>query len=222
MAQPDLSALFATLKQAEDYWFANLSPSDVNTLTRNGSILADSHYYGEIAFCILGLKPAVLIHFLQSNALTDRYVADVIQKSRAALSGTPYALEVQRVDTPLRSVHTETFLGSYILYSQTAAPSIQQVIQSTFFTNPSPTPIPESALATILDYPGSLPTSDTDALQNGFCEVVYFDITKPFEKVLITTYGARPWERQKVLAHFQRYKQAVESLSMNLDMDIVV
>ena len=238
MSNLNLRAVLTQLQVTERAWFNTLVQNANNT---DGFIPSDSLLYGEIAFCVLDLKPAVLIHWAHSNSLTDQYVAEVLQSIIDLLQGTDAALSIQKVTQPLKSPHTgksmffrsstfhtepdilqETLLGSYILHKRSLPTPLQSLIQSTFFTNPSPsTPISESTLAKIFDYPTSLPTSDEDAMQNGFTEVVYLEYGIAQEKTVVTTYGARPWERQNVLLHFRRYKEAVERVGMKLECEII-
>ncbi|KAI8147977.1 hypothetical protein BJV82DRAFT_507620 [Fennellomyces sp. T-0311] len=164
--------------------------------------LHDAYLFGEMGFLIVGLKPCVLIEF--PRVIMEQYKHNVLDRVEQAFGERGIRmLEIQgNVTSPEMSLK-----GCWIAYHSRLHPGVEEVFHGH---------LTEEMLATALDYPGSLPTSQEQVPH--MLEVIYY-IQLQDQVQIVTTFAALDHEREKVIAHYQKYRDMCRE---KLGLDILV
>jgi hypothetical protein len=223
--------LYEHFKSLEQSFFSNLSSAQIKSLTCNGSLqVQDSRLYGEFAFLISGLKPCLLVCFPdpELNALfTSAVLEEVLQRqSRFQILTVRRSLVSDEMD--LR--------GCVVILDQENALAS---MASNMIEDQKCSSVSESTLALLLDYPGSLPSCAEEL--DTMLEVAYLDtaryvtrniislVTTMLNSVrhrsrdnptVVTTFAAQQKENKNVNRHFERYRDRVKELGIDLRMSI--
>ncbi|KAI8069325.1 hypothetical protein BC940DRAFT_298450 [Gongronella butleri] len=194
-----------SFRAKEDLFFARFSGA-------RATEYADCALYGEVAFCMAGLKPCVLVDL--DRALVEAYLQAVVlpwideqeqqeqkQEQENPQRGEPALWRVVRcvLDTPEMRQSPAVFV---------AGPRTSRRVDQALMAGVAY----ESQLATLLDYPGGLPE---DAAQVAtMLEVVYVDRAR--DNKLMTTFACQQDEQHNVVQHFQRYRHAMAPYGIDL------
>ncbi|KAG2175078.1 hypothetical protein INT44_007556 [Umbelopsis vinacea] len=205
------STLYQRFADLEQHFFANLSPTQMKNLTCNGSLqIKDSYLYGEFAFLISGLKPCLLVCFPDAsmNTVFKNTVLDNVLQNQSRF-------RVYIMDRNVVSDEMDLNGCVFVVDQENSlAPTIMTLVQDKECSSVS-----EQTLAQILDYPGSLP-SNAGELET-MVEVAYCDVTKSSESLtIVTTFAAQDREVEKVKQHFEKCKQCVSDLGLDLKLSI--
>ncbi|KAI9205564.1 uncharacterized protein BJ171DRAFT_614990 [Polychytrium aggregatum] len=213
-ASAQLRELFETFKAAEHKYISTLPADHIHALTGNGQLsIQDMYLYGEIGFLLLGLKPAVLIHFPQLPNFASEYVQAILHPLEARLEAE--GLRLFKIEHDLASPESR-FQLSWVVINLRHPLGAESL---SVFCDRSSESVSESQLAQCLDYPGSLPTDPAKA-HDHFVEVGYFDVDPGSgAKRLVSSFGALRPELPKVRQHFEHYKAGARPW-MNLTMEL--
>ncbi|KAG0347268.1 hypothetical protein BG004_008091 [Podila humilis] len=221
MDEDAILTLFTSFRDAERTW---IQRQDTKQLTAAGVEIEEcSLHFGEMAFVLAGLKPAVLIQ-LSSVDLTRHLYSKVLEPHFIQHPDfTASSLRCQWITQRARS--PEMLLTGCILVWNTAtirhhpqSATIQGIIDKLC---PSPSApqssimagviVPEDDLALILDIPGRLPGSEAEIRH--MVEVSYWQVdSSSGSSTLLTAFAAQPDEIPAIQVHFQRYKVKVLDL----------
>jgi len=181
-------------------FFSSSLPQELN--------LTSSYLFGEITFLILGLKDIVLIsHFTPgvfnqflNTVLLDKEVISLLKQISPNF-------ELGHKHLPSLRTPNDDLPNSFILYNgnqeSISSPKVQQFIELCLSLK-SNQALSEMILATMLNYPVSLPNDPKAAPLEKFYEIGYFMRDK--EKVLLTSYGAFESQLEKCKKHFEHYQ----------------
>ncbi|KAI8370393.1 uncharacterized protein BYT42DRAFT_502636 [Radiomyces spectabilis] len=151
------------------------------------------YHYGEMAFMILGLKPCVLIQF-PHPAMADLYhrvvLKPVFEPHDQEYSTLYIAHDLASDEMSLKD--------SFIVYRREYQSKMDRLFR------PPTTRISEASLGEILDYPGRLPSNDSEIAT--MREVAYLEGTR-----LLTTFAAQANQKAQVAAHFERYRDVCDA-----------
>ncbi|GAB5592605.1 hypothetical protein Unana1_07505 [Umbelopsis nana] len=203
--------LYEHFKSLELSFFSNLSSAQIKSLTCNGSLqVQDSRLYGEFAFLMSGLKPCLLVCFPdpELNALfTSAVLEKVLQRqSRFQILTVRRSLVSDEMD--LR--------GCVVILDQENALAS---MASNMIEDQKCSRVSESTLALLLDYPGSLPSCAEEL--DTMLEVAYLDTARSRDNpTVVTTFAAQQKENKNVNRHFERYRDRVKELGIDLRMSI--
>lgn len=206
--------LFRSYRDAERTWI-----KDQGTRAASSALEDCSLHYGELAFVLAGLKPAVLIQ-LPSAALTRQFYLQVLQPHLVQHhSFASSGLECQMITRSVRSPEMP-LTGWVLVWSKDSVrghPPIQGTLDLLCPSSEVPQSasieilVSESDLAALLDIPGRLPESEEEIRK--MIEVSYWQqdasVASP---VLLTAFAAQPEQLPDIQAHFKRYKERVLSL----------
>lgn len=209
--------LFISFRDAERTWI-----QDQETRAASPGLEECSLHYGEMAFVLAGLKPAVLIQ-LPSVDLTQQFYIQVLQPHLVQHhSFASSRLECRMITRSVRSPEMP-LTGCVLVWNRESVRShpqsftIQGVLDllcpSSEVLQGVPTEIvvSESDLATLLDIPGRLPGSEEEI--HKMLEVSFWkQDTSASSPVLLTAFAAQPEEVPTIQAHFKRYKDRMSSL----------
>ncbi|CAO3619342.1 unnamed protein product [Cunninghamella echinulata] len=196
----------------------------INNMKLTDIDLRDAYLYGEIGFCLTGLKPSVLINFpvgflrqyitlvvqpwlQQHSQLLDNnnnwYLFPCQLSSPEIQPPQPVYFFCQLNDPRLAS----TTLSSLCINNKNNDSSSSSSSSSIFHVTS------ENTLAMILDYPGHLPISlkELETMR----EVIYYDED---EKLVLTTFACQLNEEKKVHQHFDQYKNKMEDVGLKLKL----
>ncbi|KAJ3081008.1 hypothetical protein HK102_002646, partial [Quaeritorhiza haematococci] len=145
-------------------------------------------------------------------------------------------LELCEVTEQIRSVHMDDYRGAWICYDRGHPKA--NLIKSHFGLGGAGSTaenktggrswrtVSEKITAELLDYPGTLPLTEEEAMTEGVMEVAYLGgLKRPSSQMdgsqdtLLTTYVALPKETADVKRHFLRYQNAVGDF---MNMKLVV
>lgn len=192
-------------KLLEQQYWKNLSRETVDYLTDNGVLQPeDMLLYGEFAFALLNLKHNVIIDFRDPKENENFFASVVLPVLDACAEKT---LKYHTVKHHLS--HEKSFKGSILLYNVNKPVKAVELLLSdeTQF-------IKENTLATILDYPGTLPATEKD-FETMKTVVYYHD--SPEGLVALTTFIIQESEKKYTMAHFMHYATTCKE---NLDMQL--
>ncbi|KAF9336529.1 hypothetical protein BG006_008330 [Podila minutissima] len=209
--------LFISFRDAERTWVKNQEAREASPGLEECSL-----HFGELAFVLAGLKPAVLIQ-LPSAALTRQFYLQVLQPHLVQhYSFASSSLECRMITRSVRSPEMP-LTGCALVWNRESirghsqSSSIQGALD--LLCPPSEAPqgatteivVSESDIATLLDIPGRLPGSEEEI--HKMLEVSYWQqdasVTSP---VLLTAFAAQPEELPAIQIHFEQYKDRVSSL----------
>ncbi|KAG0084533.1 hypothetical protein BGZ92_009789 [Podila epicladia] len=209
--------LFKSFRDAERTWI-----EDQEARATSPGLEECSLHFGELAFVLAGLKPAVLVQ-LPSADLTRQFYIQVLQPHLVQHhSFASSSLECRMITRSVRSPEM-TLTGCALVWNRESvrghahSSSIQGILDLLCPSSEVPQGVateivvPESGLATLLDIPGRLPGSEEEIRK--MLEVSYWQqdasVTSP---VLLTAFAAQPEELPTIKIHFKRYKDRVSSL----------
>ncbi|CAO3616703.1 unnamed protein product [Cunninghamella blakesleeana] len=227
MDKETITLLIQKYKQYETIFF------NTTNLMKWTSIIdiRNSYLYGEIGFCLAGLKPSVLFDF--PVELNDQYIHSVVQpwmKQYSHLLDKWQLFPCQLISPEIQSptpvyffirLNDERLINTKLIElmnnsnndydsNNNNSSSYQLLHIST-----------EDVLATILDYPGRLPKSYKDL--ETMREVVYYnddDDDDDNKKHVLTTFACQLDEQSNVYQHFIHYKNKMEPFGLKLKMII--
>ncbi|ORZ04472.1 hypothetical protein BCR42DRAFT_429143, partial [Absidia repens] len=185
----------------------------------------DSYLYGEVAFCLMGLKPTVLVDF--PGDVLAQYMTAVIDPWLQAHHDDNQGVLLRVVHRQLRSPELDSAQAVVFLVNTTCASKAmhgddedwRRLLRLLLVREDRPSPPPlmviedEDDLARLLDYPGRLPRS-ADELDT-MHEVAYYD--QPTQTVL-TTFAAQLDQHAHVQHHFRAYRDAVAPMGIDLGL----
>ncbi|ORX62466.1 hypothetical protein DM01DRAFT_1331885 [Hesseltinella vesiculosa] len=163
--------------------------------------------YGEVAFCLAGLKPVVLIDL--PPALEKQYVATVLDPWIQAFNGAhrQQQQQWQRLQRRLLTPEMHGMMVTFLLGPHTPT-AVSNQLQHTSIDS-------EQALASLLDYPGHLP-ANAQQLQT-MLEVAYFNKAN---HQLLTTFACQQPETPLVQRHFDQYATVMKSFGLDIGLVI--
>lgn len=194
-------------KLLEQQYWKSLSQETIDYLTDNGELQPeDMLLYGEFAFALLNLKFNVIIDFRDPKE-NDNFFASVVKPVLDAC--TEKTLRYHTIKQHLS--HEKSFKGSILLYN------IKKPVKEVELLLSGETPfVEESTLATILDYPGTLPATEKEC--ETISTVVYYH-DSPEGLVALTTFIIQESEKKYTMAHFMHYASICkEKLDMHLKL----
>ncbi|KAL9557710.1 hypothetical protein MBANPS3_001257 [Mucor bainieri] len=147
---------FALLEQ--QFW-KNLDQKTIQHVTFAGDLKPeDMLLYGEFGFALLGLKPAVLVEFCD-EAINALYLETVVEPVLYAMKEKTLGYHIIR-----HAVTPESGLNGCIFIYQTKQRTLPELafIMSNTATATTDTEMSEESMATILDYPGHLPSTEKE------------------------------------------------------------
>jgi hypothetical protein len=195
------------IKTGEFLFWNSLDTKEIENLKNSGLDSKSLLFYGEIYFFLLNLKPCVFFSNLNER-VSKEYLEKVIKPSNL--------LNLKNVELLTIKLQSENYSSDkeMILVNNDTKfqKELSKLKQETFMK--------ESELATLLDYPTSLPEElemiklINHQLEYSICEVAYFH-----ESDLLMSYGIRSNEIEKAKTHFQRYSKESK---LNLKFEILM
>eukprot|EP01097_Dermamoeba_algensis_P004146 TRINITY_DN2752_c0_g4_i1.p1 TRINITY_DN2752_c0_g4~~TRINITY_DN2752_c0_g4_i1.p1 ORF type:complete len:256 (+),score=48.23 TRINITY_DN2752_c0_g4_i1:47-769(+) len=225
--------VYRRFSSLEDQWWDTLSTETLQKLEDMGLNPQNMKLSGEVLFVLLSLKPCLLISLC---ALSSDFIEKVVNKS-GIMDLYFFEEDVDNQETPKKRafqiLHVERgqtpnfdLGGSYFLVNlrdQKASQHKQQLIQrlSISKTGSKPLMLSEKETSILLDYPTALP-EDPESFDGTINEVAYAAEFHA-KREIMTTYGARDNEMEKVRKHFHLYKETVEKVSdLNFSLKLCV
>jgi hypothetical protein len=207
----DVKEAFEYFGLLELQFWKNLDKGTLDTITFKGELKPEEMLlYGEFGFMLVGLKPAVLVEFCDEK-VNVLYLETVIDPVLFALKEKTFDYHIIKdIKTPESNLH-----GCLVIYNRTLDNHVLSTITSNTVKEVS-----EDTMATILDYPGSLPKSDKEIPT--MLSVMYFH-ERPNNKglVLLTSFVIQVDEKEKTLNHFKNYQQICKS-KLNIDLKLLM
>ncbi|SAM08234.1 hypothetical protein [Absidia glauca] len=164
--------------------------------------LTDALLYGEVAFCLAGLKPAVLFDLPPplDTAYIDAVVRPWMQHHSALIDS--WVLRQRRLYSP-------EIQGSLVyFFAHTNHPIVLESFEQADRCDMSSS---EENLAVLLDYPGRLPRSmhELETMR----EVVYYNRQ---DMHIVTTFACQLDQHDLVQQHFERYHDTMLPIGVPL------
>lgn len=175
-----------------------------NFMKQQATDLTDALLYGEVAFCMAGLKPAVL--FDLPAPLNTAYIDAVVRpwmQHHSALMGS-WVLRQRRL-------YSREIQGSLVYFFARTNHSI--VLESIGQTDGCDMSSSEEKLAVLLDYPGRLPRSMHEL--GTMREVVYYNRQ---DMHIVSTFACQLDQHDLVQQHFERYHDTMLPLGVPLGL----
>ncbi|KAI9299608.1 hypothetical protein BJ944DRAFT_274090 [Cunninghamella echinulata] len=217
MDKETIALLIQTYKQHEIKFF---NTTDIITKWATADIdLRDAYLYGEIGFCLTGLKPSVLIDF--PIGFLHHYITLVVhpwlqQHSQLLDNNNNWHLFPCQLSSPEIQPPQLVYFFCQLHDPRLASTALLSLCIDNKNNDSSPSIFhvtSEHTLATILDYPGHLPTclKELETMR----EVIYYDED---EKRVLTTFACQLKEEEKVHQHFDQYKNKMEDVGLKLKL----
>ncbi|KAF9407620.1 hypothetical protein BGZ94_002620 [Podila epigama] len=215
-------ALYDSFRSAERAWIRSQEKNHHTSGLQTPSLEECSLHYGELAFVLAGLKPAVLIQ-LPSSELNCKFYHEVLLPHLVQHpSYDATKLDCRLITRNIRSPEM-SLTGNILVWNQaTVRHHAQSTLVQATIQHLCPVQAPqmddlqtkeaiisENDLATLLDIPGRLPASEQEI--RAMLEVTYLDIL-PSGTVLLSAFAAQPDELKQIAGHHKRYKERVAQL----------
>lgn len=210
-ANMDVKQAFEYFILLERQFWKNLDKSSLDVITFKGELKPEEMLlYGEFGFMLVGLKPAVLIEFCDEK-VNILYLETVIHPVLFALKEKAFDYHIiKEIKTPESNLHGCLFVYNKTLDNHDLSSIISNTVKE----------VSEDTMATILDYPGSLPKSEKDI--STMLSVMFFH-DRPNNKglVLLTSFVIQVNEKEKTLDHFKNYQKICKN-KLNIDLKLLM
>lgn len=188
---------FRYFKLLEQQYWKSLSQQTLQYLTYDGELRPeDMLLYGEFGFALLNLKPNVLIDFRDAKENANFFASVVSPVLDVCVEKT------LGYHTILNHKSYEKSLDGCILIYSINKP-IKQV--DLLLVDGNNQFIEEGTLATILNYPGRLPSNDKEI--STMKSVIYFH-DSPKGLIALTSFAIQNSEEKYTIDHFKSYSTA--------------
>ncbi|KAI8340538.1 hypothetical protein BC941DRAFT_417515 [Chlamydoabsidia padenii] len=204
MDKVQLKTLVQSYRQYETNFMTTLTPS---------TALDDSLLYGEMAFCLAGLKSAVLIDLPVGliSAYTKAVIEPWMRQYDKELMGDWILIQ--------RRLYSPEIQGNMV-FLFVHLPQLTTSMRTSLMLSPQATSLSdqcdigsEDELAMLLDYPGRLPRSmlELDTMR----EVAYYN---QLDKTILTTFACQLEQQDNVHSHFKLYQDTMLLIGLPLGL----
>ncbi|KAI9098578.1 hypothetical protein DFS34DRAFT_78328 [Phlyctochytrium arcticum] len=219
---------------SESNFFHSRTAADRSLITLGSDYsVLDSYHAGEFLLLLAGLKPVVLVYLpgcvgslgnsvdqLHAKRIAAEYIEAVwrpmIERANAVLVQEKLDLELVSLPAEMSTPHTPSLETCYLCVRKTAPDLPSDLLQRISQCTPErPLRVDESVMATLLNYPSSLPETDPQ-IGDDYRQVSYV-LTAPnadpnaWDRLVLTAFVASgaDVESGAVQRHFSQHEAAV-------------